>query len=881
MMDLQQKVSWTMLAGMLLIVPQWVTMAADTTLVNGGFEELDPAGLPSPWYKYVWVDNPRFSLDSVVVHSGKYAAKISGSNMEGCWGQDVTLQGHHIYRVQGWIKTEDLQGGRGACIILGFNNSSVGGVELRGTHDWTFVSGEFYFPEGVSDWPPTIRCYAGGSGTAWFDDVSLIDLGTPSWSYVYFDTPHFNVKLLSSYESYKPLIEKWLELGYQKYTYYTGFDLNALTSKIHGNPWVHHPKCYFMFLRPDDMWWPGWGGGLTIMNQCQVNVELLLGGLEPGTVAQGIMWHELANAWGMVWGTRNGEALGTPWWFANEGHAGFLEHHGTCDLGSAGIAAKMADYAGALAAYHEFMSSDTTVGGGYVTLVLVESLWAKYGWSVLRQVYRALQSGEIRFPTRDNTSVANSSVLAKYLSEVVGENLVPFLRDKFKVQIDPAVEQELSALPTADVPIVQSIAESIPVIRYVERLENVSEAIPCHITAVVNSSPAPVTSVKIWYATDSLFQAVQMLDDGAHGDSAAGDGIYGAWIPPQEVGSVVRYYVTAENALGEQTVDPFDAPYRTHRFAVWSDTSLVASYQFESGSGNVVEDSSPFGNDGVLVGEATYCSETLHGQYALCLHGDSAYVEVPHSPFLELHTFTVEMWIRPDSLGSERCLLTKPLVTGAPVVNFEIRLAGDGRVIGTRFLRPLHSIELDSAVTTGRWYHIAYVWDGDSTHLYLADSGDRLIQKVSRRDTASIPSTLFRKQDLPLCIGGGCANKPHFQGLIDDVRIYNYARLQSDVLSAVSENSVSRVSPSIGLFRNYPNPFNATTTISYELRAPVHCRLEILNVLGEEVACLVEGVQTAGLHRVRWNAGEQPSGVYFYRLSAGAATKIGKMLLLR
>jgi hypothetical protein len=70
------------------------------------------------------------------------------------------------------------------------------------------------------------------------------------------------------------------------------------------------------------------------------------------------------------------------------------------------------------------------------------------------------------------------------------------------------------------------------------------------------------------------------------------------------------------------------------------------------------------------------------------------------------------------------------------------------------------------------------------------------------------------------------------------------------------------------LFQNYPNPFNPTTTISYQLPVASCISLKIFNLLGQEVATLVEGEQLAGLHQATWEARGIASGVYVYQLVA-------------
>ena len=83
------------------------------------------------------------------------------------------------------------------------------------------------------------------------------------------------------------------------------------------------------------------------------------------------------------------------------------------------------------------------------------------------------------------------------------------------------------------------------------------------------------------------------------------------------------------------------------------------------------------------------------------------------------------------------------------------------------------------------------------------------------------------------------------------------------------------------LSQNYPNPFNPSTTIRYALPTESKVAISIFNLLGEEVATLVNDVQSSGYHEVVFNASELSSGVYLYRINAVSSTgskdfKIGR-----
>jgi hypothetical protein len=90
---------------------------------------------------------------------------------------------------------------------------------------------------------------------------------------------------------------------------------------------------------------------------------------------------------------------------------------------------------------------------------------------------------------------------------------------------------------------------------------------------------------------------------------------------------------------------------------------------------------------------------------------------------------------------------------------------------------------------------------------------------------------------------------------------------------------------SIALRQNYPNPFNPGTLIRYDLPSKEFVSLKVYNMLGQEVAVLVNGVQEPGYQSVRFETAAAarglPSGVYIYRLVAGKFSESKKMLLLR
>jgi anthranilate phosphoribosyltransferase len=99
-------------------------------------------------------------------------------------------------------------------------------------------------------------------------------------------------------------------------------------------------------------------------------------------------------------------------------------------------------------------------------------------------------------------------------------------------------------------------------------------------------------------------------------------------------------------------------------------------------------------------------------------------------------------------------------------------------------------------------------------------------------------------------------------------------------VSAVDEKRRS-VPETFDLLPNFPNPFNPTTVIGFQLPAARVVHLVVLDLLGQRVATLVEGKQEAGYHEVTFDASRLSSGIYLYRLQAGDFIRTRRLLLVK
>ena len=140
--------------------------------------------------------------------------------------------------------------------------------------------------------------------------------------------------------------------------------------------------------------------------------------------------------------------------------------------------------------------------------------------------------------------------------------------------------------------------------------------------------------------------------------------------------------------------------------------------------------------------------------------------------------------------------------------------------------------------------------------------------------------------------GQGTTTQPHSYSFVDSKLQsgnYSYRLKQVDFNGAFSYSNTVEVSvaPSVfSLEQNYPNPFNPSTKINFNLTVDSKVSLKVYNILGQEVANLVNGQISAGFHTVDFNAANLASGIYLYRLQATGTngqnfTAVKKMILTK
>jgi len=100
-------------------------------------------------------------------------------------------------------------------------------------------------------------------------------------------------------------------------------------------------------------------------------------------------------------------------------------------------------------------------------------------------------------------------------------------------------------------------------------------------------------------------------------------------------------------------------------------------------------------------------------------------------------------------------------------------------------------------------------------------------------------------------------------------------------LTSVEPITGSELPRSFFVEQNFPNPFNPSTEIAFGVPRESRVRLEVFNLIGQQVALLFDEVKPAGFHSIRFDAAGLPSGMYLYKISAGGVTLLRKMLLVK
>lgn len=148
--------------------------------------------------------------------------------------------------------------------------------------------------------------------------------------------------------------------------------------------------------------------------------------------------------------------------------------------------------------------------------------------------------------------------------------------------------------------------------------------------------------------------------------------------------------------------------------------------------------------------------------------------------------------------------------------------------------------------------------------------------------TAQINAQASGRPDI-YTIGNGVSNST-FVVIADDnfVRFYNGTGTQvGDDVITIAEHSTLALPKKYAIENNYPNPFNATTTIEYSVSKDTNITISILNISGQRVKVVEDSFVKAGTHFITWDASDMSSGTYFCKISSDGFSDTKKMMLMK
>jgi PKD repeat protein len=339
---------------------------------------------------------------------------------------------------------------------------------------------------------------------------------------------------------------------------------------------------------------------------------------------------------------------------------------------------------------------------------------------------------------------------------------------------------------------------------------------------------------------------------------------------------------------GESGVNPTSGIFKINI----ADPTALAYWPLDETSGLVAEDVDG-NNDGTLVGGPTWRPSGGRIGGALEFDGSDDYVDIGTLDVGGGSGLSLVMWLQPSAFIDDSRMISKAsgqveqdhywMISQYQVDAIRFRLKAGG--VTSTLISPTNELDI------GQWYHLACTYDGSTMRIY--GNGVLVASQPKTGVVDTNPSVAAAIGDQP----PGAGDKP-FAGWLDEVRIFDRALSEAEiavladttgpptgVLPDYDDDGSDPTANAFALHHNYPNPFNPSTTIRFELAHGTDATLEIFDVRGRRVRTLVNGRQPAGEISVVWDGRDDrglsvATGVYFVRLRTPQFTKAIKINLI-
>jgi len=358
-----------------------------------------------------------------------------------------------------------------------------------------------------------------------------------------------------------------------------------------------------------------------------------------------------------------------------------------------------------------------------------------------------------------------------------------------------------------------------------------------------------------------------------HG-SFSGSGSQVIWTSPVEEGN---YYLKCVIQDEYNATDSDSILVSVRDTTIHQTGDLVAYYPF-SGNGN---DESGFNNHGTVFGATLVSDRFDNPNSAYQFDGINDFIDVPNSSSLNFeNSITVNFWLKVGEFFSREAY---PLSHNSwerwkiSVTNKRIRWT-------VKTMAGIKDLDSETELILNNLYNVTVLYSGSDFEIYINGK----LNAISTY-SGSILSTNINFLIGQILPGN---NQTNFNGVLDDIRIYNYAlsfqeiRALYDFATSVDDKTIYSVPGENQLFQNYPNPFNSTTIINYQVKDAAPVNLKVYDILGNKIRTIVNENKIAGYYTEYWDgkndSGLQvPSGIYFYTLKTKNYNRTKKLVLLK
>ncbi len=312
---------------------------------------------------------------------------------------------------------------------------------------------------------------------------------------------------------------------------------------------------------------------------------------------------------------------------------------------------------------------------------------------------------------------------------------------------------------------------------------------------------------------------------------------------------------------------------------------FIASYPF---SGNAVDEL--YSNNGSVFNATLTQDRFGNPNSAYEFNGANSYISIPNSSLLSspAYELTQNAWVNVYNWGLSGNSFVPILMKSDSTANaFQYRLALSPNTVITSINNWLNTVwQTGFNMNLNEWYMITSVLRQDTVFTYVNNEYVSYMLLTGPIQYDNKPLEIGR--DVP-------GTTEYFYGKIDDIKIFNRALTYQEVQNIYQfgttdnrDNINNLTIDNFDLYQNYPNPFNPITKIKYTIPSTplsfgegLGVRLIVYDVLGNEIATLVNEEKPAGVYEVEFNASQLSSGVYFYKLQAGSFNQTKKMIILK